>query len=164
MQYNVNNGQYAILLFQGVAMIATLLVALQTYKQSRKIEDVKGLTEVRKMLATDRNIKIHARIAAKEEFGKCVKPDIDEISSIPQSVEEYKDLNELYDYLGTLELAKIYLKEEIIDKNSFFNQFGYRIINIVNYNGLCKHINGDSDSWEDLQYLIAEAKKYYKLQ
>lgn len=46
-------------LFSGTALLVTLYVALTTYIKSKQVEAVKGLQELRKMLDTKDNMRIH---------------------------------------------------------------------------------------------------------
>lgn len=127
-----------VMLFQGFAMLLTLLVAAKTYITSKHIENVKGLAQIREMLTSPMNMKVHKAInhfASKSKFCDSKKKESDNSESDNfsnyQSFCNFYNANteEVDNYFGTLELAKIYLDERVIDEESFYHQFGYRVEN-----------------------------------
>lgn len=116
-----------------IVLSLTALVALCVYKTNSKIENVKGLQELRKILNSEENMKVHQILCETADERKINSGKRNfEVQQKFVSIEQYYEENEqlVDNYLGTLELAKIYIDEGIIDKLSFYNQFGYRIENI----------------------------------
>ena len=60
----------------------------------------------------------------------------------------------LYNYLGTLEVLNILLKNGVITKDNFRNQFGYRLENIDNCLPLMQPLKNERAYWTDLFELI----------
>ena len=64
---------------------------------------------------------------------------------------------EIFDYLGTIELGAKMIREGVISKEDFFQQFGYRVENIVKNivknEILRKHIQEDRKYYDDFYYI-----------
>lgn len=149
--------ELSVMSFQGFAMLLTLLVAYDTYKTSRKIENVKGLVQLREMLNSEKNMEVHKAISAFLPTGQVLVIDEDTQSGdLYHNIIDYYKANmvEVNNYLGTLELSKLYLDEGIIDDLSYYNQFGYRVENITEIVEALKCDANEAPYWLDLFKLL----------
>ena len=135
-----NIGQICALLFQGSAMALTLILALKTYNQNKKVENVKALLDVRKVLASPDNKRIHKFIGEhKERQQSDNDKDVEDDKCQDKDNIDDKEFNEfwennkyeIYDYLGTLEVVNIFLNEGVIAQSDFMEQYSYRLRNIT---------------------------------
>ncbi len=67
----------------------------------------------------------------------------------------------VFNYLGTIELGAIMLQREVISFEEFYNQFGYRVINIANNERLMNSIRFEPEKqyYDSLWYVINEFQK-----
>ena len=135
-------------LFSGTIMLMTIYVALASYTRSKKIEAIKALQDLRSMLMEKDNVRIHDLLEYEE----------DDTSEKEKKLNDFK--NEfanrqgcVYNYLGILELSKLYLDEGIISIEQFNDQFGYRVENIYANPLICKWINESHHYWRTLDSL-----------
>ena len=78
--------------------------------------------------------------------------------------EEYRCDNKMpenldvFNYLGTIELGAIMLQRGVISFDEFYNQFGYRVINIANNEQLMAHIRFEPERqfYDAIWYVIDE--------
>lgn len=133
-------------LFSGTIMLMTIYVALASYLRSKQLEAIKGMQDIRKMLMTEDNMRIHELLEWDNDEEKKQKENI-------FKSEFEKRQGVVYNYMGILELSKIYLDEGIITIEQFKEQFGYRIDNIYNNPLIKKWINFDPNNWQTLNAL-----------
>lgn len=70
----------------------------------------------------------------------------------------FDDNVELFDYLGTIELGAIMLKKGIIGYDEFYNQFGYRVENIMRCEKVKNHICDNCRYYRMLIYVMKRMK------
>lgn len=136
------------------------------YKRKNDLEEINSLFEIRNLLSKEDFKRIHLKL----EMGKYTMPKITETKAKAETESETKADSEteveaekmdLYDYLGSIELAGILVKRGVISMSQFINQFGYRVTNIMECKDLMDSLNGpDSVYWSDLLWIIEEVKKF----
>lgn len=72
---------------------------------------------------------------------------------------EFSNL-ELFDYLGTIELGAIMLKREVITIEEFYNQFGYRVENLVSNADVLEHIYKNREYYSAFMEIVEEVNRY----
>ncbi len=130
----------------------TAFAALLVYHRGKKIDEANFLLKIRDSLTTEKNMDVHRFF---HKAGTDVSKQLTYTNQFTMSAELPFDEVELYNYLGTLELANILLKMDIIQDASFKSQFGYRIENI-NIQVINKMIEGQNGYWDDLKELITK--------
>jgi hypothetical protein len=114
---------------------------------------INALVELRKLLTSNRNRKVHLALSPDDEkktlSGAMLKS-------------KYLCLNEktvpkidVFNYIGTIELGYQMIKQNLIDMETFYNQFGYRVENMFDENSnmhrlIKEHINENSSYYNDL--------------
>ena len=116
-----------------LAFLCPFLIATLTLKKTTDIQAVDSLARLRTMLNSDEKKKIHQNLIknAQEE---------DELG-----------VEQLY-YFGILELGAIMHRKGIIDDKELYNQFGYRIENIVK-SSLYEKLQRDELYYKDFFYI-----------
>lgn len=144
-------------------------VVAYNLKKYIDIEAVKSLSDLRSKLNEDEKKRIHRfLITDAEEKTPILQSDSKETSAIdeqdksrivtPQHDSLLDDNVELFDYLGTIELGAIMLKKGIIDYDEFYNQFGYRVENIMRCEKVKKHICDNCRYYRMLIYMMKRMK------
>ena len=131
-------------LFEVTILALTAVVALITYRGNCKVNEVKLLLDIRQQLNQPEHWEIHQLLETTTLT--------DSDSSIMKNLNENRMI--LYNYLGTLEVLNILLKNGVITKDNFRNQFGYRLENIDNCLPLMQHLKNERAYWTDLFELI----------
>lgn len=123
-----------------LAFLFPFLIATITLKKTTDIQAVDSLARLRTMLNSDEKKKIHQDLIekAKEE---------DELSV------------EQLDYIGIIELGAIMHRKGIIDDKELYNQFGYRVENIMK-SSLHEKLSRDTSYYKDYFYIEDVIKKY----
>ena len=136
--------------------ILTLYIASVQFKKHIDVQAVAALSDLRTKLNTDEKKRIHDFLLPLDN--KVVLAQID------RNNEEKVDLSniELFDYLGTIELGAIMLKRDIITIDEFYNQFGYRVENLVNNADVLKHILENREYYVAFMTVVEEVNKYKK--
>ena len=135
-------------LFSGTILLMTIYVALASYVSSKQTESVKALQDLRKLLMTDDNIRIHDLLEYDDDN------ETDKEKKRENFRKEFADRQGcVYNYMGILELSKFYLDNGIITKEQFKDQFGYRIENIYANPLISQWINKYPCYWETLNAL-----------
>ena len=135
-------------LFSGTILLMTIYVALASYVSSKKTESMRALQDLRKMLMTDDNIRIHDLL----EYDDDSQTD-KENKMVDFQCEFAHRQGSVYNYMGILELSKFYLDNGIITKEQFQDQFGYRVENIFANPLVYQWISKYPDHWETLNAL-----------
>lgn len=135
-------------LFSGTILLLTIYVALVSYVSNKKLESVRALQDLRKMLMTIDNVRIHDLLEYDDDN------EVDKVKKIVEFQREFADRQGcVYNYMGILELSKIYLDEGIINKEQFRDQFGYRVENIYANPLICEWIKKNPCYWNTLDAL-----------
>ena len=143
---NVSNLSEGIAIFIGqpivkaIGVLLSFFVAAITLKKTIDIQTVNSLAKLRELLNTKEKKEIHERLINKPYYTTEI------------GVEEL-------DYIGTIELGAIMHRKGIINDVELYNQFGYRVENIVN-SSLYKKISEDSKYYEDFIYIKKIIEKY----
>lgn len=143
---NVSNFSEGIAIFIGqpivkaIGVLLSFFVAAITLKKTIDIQTVNSLAKLRELLNTKEKKEIHERLINKPYYTTEI------------GVEEL-------DYIGTIELGAIMHRKGIINDVELYNQFGYRVENIVN-SSLLKKISEDSKYYEDFIYIKKIIEKF----
>lgn len=115
------------------------------YKRKNDLEEINSLFAIRNLLSKEEFKDIHLNLENNKY----------------KMLDYYENKMDLYDYLGSIELAGVLVKRGVISMSQFYNQFGYRVSNIIECEDLMYHLNGpDSVYWKDLLWIIEEVKKF----
>lgn len=131
-----------ILIIKILGFLFSFLVAAITLKKTIDIQTIDSLAKLRTMLNSNEKNEVHRRLIIESN-------NKDELS-----------LDEL-DYIGTIELGAIMHRKGIISDGELYNQFGYRVENIVN-SSLNVKISSDSQYYKDFLYIRDIIGKYSK--
>ena len=145
--------QWPHLIMDGLNIIVltiTAIIALSAYSRGKKIEEANFLLKLRELLASEKNMEVH-RFFCTEDNESSQFLNYTKGFNIDKHLDF--DTVDLYNYLGTLELANILLLQDIISEESFKSQFGYRIENIKTP-AIQSMLNGEKGYWDDLEELI----------
>ena len=139
--------------------LLTLYIAGKQLQKQTNIAAITALTELRKLLTSERNRQVH--FALSQENDKTA------LSSKATKIEANKDGNsflpineipmtDVYNYIGTIELGVEMVKRNLIGINAFYSQFGYRIENIFEQENseihsiVREHINNNKSYYRNL--------------
>lgn len=123
-----------------IYILVSFLVAVITLKKTIDIQTVNSLAKLRELLNTKEKKEIHNKL-------------------INNPHDDFEIEIEELDYIGTIELGAIMHRKGIISNRELYNQFGYRVENIVN-SSLYKKISEDSKYYEDFIYIKKIIEKY----
>lgn len=149
--------KYIIHAFGGSLTLFIVSYNLQKYID---VETVKALGDLRNKLNSEDKNKIHTFLMPKEDKAAIlieIDTSIDNKSNITGSNAV------LFDYIGTIELGAIMVKRKVISINEFYNQFGYRVENLMNNAAIRSHIKGNIGYYKELQYIVQQLIKADKL-
>jgi hypothetical protein len=108
--------------------ILTLYVAYRQLKKQSDTACIDALIELRRLLISGRNRNIHFALSPDEEQKTIMDEQVNDISLYSEGTTI--PIIDIFDYLGTIELGYQMIKRGLIDMNTFYNQFGYRVENI----------------------------------
>ncbi len=122
----------------------TLWVIFYNLKKFIDVEAIKALGELREKLNNDTNKQIHIMVMSD-------KDKHNENNSLSET-----EIADIFNYLGTIELGAIMANRGSITLYEFYNQFGYRIENLLEYNQLDirNHIKENKGYYDSMQYII----------
>jgi hypothetical protein len=133
--------------------VLTLTVAVLHINKYLDIEAVTALAKLRSMLWNDKILPIHHKLENIND--KC--PNDTKEKEHCNKCEITEDEN-LYHYIGTIELGSIMVKRGAIGLKEFYNQFGYRIENLLKCKKIKEHIQENRVYYEDFIYIIERLK------
>ncbi len=160
----------------------TLFVVSYNLKKYIDIETVRSLSDLRsKLNAPDKRL-LHAYLLQQKDvryksdkvlsefdgifkvFVERYNPTLSQNSKLGKYCKKLVGDSDVlvYDYLGTIELGAIMLERGAITVDDFWNQFGYRLIAIINNRELMYHINECSESYKPLIWVIELMKRKKK--
>lgn len=149
--------KYVIQAFGGCLTMFIVSYNLQKYLD---IETVKALGDLRDKLNSENKKKIHSFLMHESE--KC--PILQDYHIANENDNNISNINaELFDYIGTVELGAIMVRRRVITLNEFYNQFGYRVENLMNNCEIKSHIKDNMDYYKALQYIVRRLIKAGKL-
>ena len=120
--------------------LISFAVAAITLKITIDIQTIDSLAKLRSILNSDQKKEIHQQLI--KESGDNTKLTIEEL-----------------DYIGTIELATIMYKKGIISDKELYNQFGYRVENIIG-SSLYSKVKEESEYYEDFFTMERIINKY----
>jgi hypothetical protein len=125
-------------------IIIPVYIALETLISNINNQESKALLDLRGLLNEPENLEIHKKL--RGESG-------DWAMEIPKREKDNKDTwRKIDNYLGILELINILIEKDVISKENFDNQFGYRVDNVfINHD-----INEYLDSYENKEIVWKE--------
>ncbi len=116
-----------------LGILVPFFIAAVTLKKAIDIQTVDSLARLRTMLNAEKKAAIHKELI-KEKHG-----------------DNELDV-EVLDYIGTIELGAIMHRKGLISDQELYNQFGYRVENIVN-SSLFAKIEDDKLYYKDFFYI-----------
>lgn len=146
----------------------TLFIISYNLQKYIDIETVKALGDLRDKLNSDDNIKLHTYLLHPDDK-EVILPEIDnrpndiieyEKSMARKSAEMVREERikysnaVLFNYIGTIELGAIMLKRGVITFNEFYNQFGYRVENLIRNEHIREHIETNKTYYKFLHNII----------
>jgi hypothetical protein len=161
------NEHFLKFLFIACFSILTLYVAGSQLKNQTNIACITALIELRKLLTSENNRNVHFILADKDEqkllSGEEMNDDV--LKENKLLTEQKTPLLDYLNYLGTIELGIIMVKRNLIDWDTFYSQFGYRIENIFDeevnpvHIKIRKHINDNKVYYKNLFWAKRKIQK-----
>ena len=170
-------GEYSQMITFGGCCL-TLLVANYHLMKYLDVETVKALGKLREMLNTPEKKAIHSSLLPQEDrkfdskaANGSANPKQEAVgksrpaSSAPakdsqsQQAAEWSTVDK-YDYLGTIELGAIMLKRGVIERDLFYNQFGYRVENLLSDKEIIDHVEENKGYYKMFLFAKEEVEKY----
>lgn len=136
--------QYASLL-KVMLLSATLYVANYHLDRFMKQTSVQCLSDIRSKLSSKENLYIHKLLEGKNYV---------EILDPNQQIKRVDNIK-IFQYLGTIELAAMMLKDGLISFDEFDNQFGYRVKNIMRNDDLMRHLQDNREYYSLMFYVMS---------
>ncbi len=170
-------GEYSQMITFGGCCL-TLFVANYHLTKYLDVETVKALGKLREMLNTPEKKAIHSSLLPQEdrkfdlpaaaesetteqEAGNTSRPAGSATAKNPQTQPAAKwSTVDKYDYLGTIELGAIMLKRGVIERDLFYNQFGYRVENLLSDKEIIDHVEENKGYYKMFLFAKEEVEKY----
>ena len=170
-------GEYSQMITFGGCCL-TLFVANYHLTKYLDVETIKALGKLREMLNTPEKKAIHNYLLPQEDrkfdskaADGSANPKQEAVGkSRPASSAPAKDSQaqqaaewstvDLYDYLGTIELGAIMLKRGVITRDEFYNQFGYRVENLLSDKEIIDHVEESKRYYDMFLFAKEEVEKY----
>ena len=159
-----------LFLLKSFAGCATIFIAGYNLTKYVEVARIESLSALREKLNDDNKKALHLDLINRND------PDwqlVERIKSYAnhQDVQLNLSTNEanysiadIYDYLGVIELGAQMLKSHVISIDEFYNQFGYRVKNILECSILREHIGRNIESYDDLLYVVNELITHNKIE
>ncbi len=128
----------------------TLWIISYNLKKFIDIETVKALGDLRTKLNDDKKRDIHTFLFPNEDKNPILKGE--DKSNLPDSTTQFAN-EDVFDYIGTIELGAIMVERGAITLDEFKHQFGYRVENIKNNSELMNHIKKNKKYYSNFLYL-----------
>ena len=149
--------KYIIQTFGGCLTLFIVSYNLQKYID---VETVKALGDLRNKLNSDDKTKLHTFLM-HEDDRTAVLTELDSPVDNKSNIAYSNAV--LFDYIGTIELGAIMVKRKVISIDEFYNQFGYRVENLMNNAAIKSHIKDNPNYYKALQYIVQRLIKADKL-
>ena len=147
-------------IIQALGGCLTLFIVSYNLQKYIDVETVKALGDMRNKLNSDDKEKIHTFLMPTED----TKDVLTELDSPVDNKGNIAYSNAvLFDYIGTIELGAIMVKRKVISIDEFYNQFGYRVENLMNNAAIKSHIKDNIYYYKELQYIVQRLIKADKL-
>ena len=147
-------------IIQALGGCLTLFIVSYNLQKYIDVETVKALGDLRNKLNGDDKEKIHTFLMPTEDT-KAVLTELD--SPVDNKGNIAYSNAVLFDYIGTIELGAIMVKRKVISIDEFYNQFGYRVENLMNNAAIKSHIKDNIYYYKELQYIVQRLIKADKL-
>ena len=147
-------------IIQSLGGCLTLFIVSYNLQKYIDVETVKALGDLRNKLNSDDKEKIHTFLMPTEDT-KDVLTELD--SPVDNNGNIAYSNAVLFDYIGTIELGAIMVKRKVISIDEFYNQFGYRVENLMNNAAIKSHIKDNIYYYKELQYIVQRLIKARKL-
>lgn len=153
------------LLFKAFLASLTLLVAGVNLRKFIDAQSVQCLSEIRTKLNSEEKKRIHAALLTEKGSDEVILNWEDQESVtrgklVPKSNRSASLQNiELYDYLGTIELASIMVQKGLMTEEQFENQFGYRLKNCFKSDDVRSYVYREDSHYADLKFMRALLNK-----
>ena len=149
--------KYIIQAFGGCLTLFIVSYNLQKYID---VETIKALGDLRNKLNSKDKKKLHTFLMHEDD-----KPAV--LTELDSPVDNKGNIAYsnavLFDYIGTIELGAIMVKRNVISIDEFYNQFGYRVENLMNNAAIKSHIKDNPNYYKALQYIVQRLIKADKL-
>ncbi|MCL2860765.1 MAG: hypothetical protein FWF46_09590 [Oscillospiraceae bacterium] len=161
------NKHFLKFLFIACFSVLTLYVAGKQLKKQTDVACVAALTELRKLLTSKNNGIVHLILSNKNEQKLLFEEEVrnESLQERELVIDKNIRLLDALNYLGTIELGVIMVKRNLIDWDTFYSQFGYRIENIFDEENnpvhieVRKHINDNKSYYKNLLWANEEILK-----
>lgn len=162
--------QYSIIL-KGFATSATIFIAGYNLTKYIDIAALESLSNIRSKFNESGKKDFHLFMMKNEyeRANKAMKPKTD--YALAQEMKD-SDLDaknhsftsaDVLDYLGVVEWGYIMYRKGIIDMDEFHRQFGYRVEYLLENDVLVRHINDNSQYYEDFIGIVTKLYEDGKL-
>ena len=153
--------------------ILTLYIAGKQLQKHTDIACINALTELRKLLTSDRNRSVHFALSPEEEKVNILEvlKENEENGLTTQeenvlTTQKEIPIVDVYNYLGTIELGILMVRRGLIDMDTFYSKFGYRIENIFEENSnvhikIREGINNSKAYYKNLLWGYNEIRKKF---
>lgn len=149
--------KYIIQAFGGCLTLFIVSYNLQKYID---METVKALGNLRDKLNGKEKVKLHTYLMHKDDR----KPILQDADKRIENGGKIRYSNAvLFDYIGTIELGAIMVKRRVISIDEFYNQFGYRIENLMANEDIRSHIKDNMSYYGELRRILKFLVRYGKL-
>lgn len=149
--------KYIIQAFGGCLTLFIVSYNLQKYID---VETLKALGDLRNKLNSKDKKKLHTFLM-HEDDRTAVLTELDRPVDNKGNIAYSNAV--LFDYIGTIELGAIMVKRKVISIDEFYNQFGYRVENLMNNTAIKSHIKDNIYYYKELQYIVQRLIKADKL-
>ena len=147
-------------IIQALGGCLTLFIVSYNLQKYIDIETVKALGDLRNKLNSEEKKHLHTYLMPQSEKEPILQ-DLDE--EIVQKDKIPYSNAVLFDYIGTIELGAIMVKRKVITIDEFYNQFGYRVENLMSNAEIKSHIKDNINYYKALRYIVLQLIKADKL-
>ncbi len=134
-------------------VIIPVYIGLESLISNINNQEGKSLLDLRNLLNEPENLEIHKKL--RGETG-------DWANGIPANEKDNKDTwRKIDNYLGILELINILLEKNVISRENFDNQFGYRVNNVFENKDIKEYLDNYKNKevvWKELFSLFKKRK------
>ena len=147
-------------IIQALGGCLTLFIVSYNLQRYIDVETIKALGDLRNKLNSKDKKKLHTFLMHEDD-----KPAV--LTELDSPVDNKGNIAYsnavLFDYIGTIELGAIMVKRKVISIDEFYNQFGYRVENLMNNAAIKSHIKDNPNYYKALQYIVQRLIKADKL-
>ena len=146
--------------------ILTLYIAGKQLQKHTDMACINALTELRKLLTSDRNRSVHFALSSEQEKVNILDEELNENKENGLTTQKEIPIIDAFNYLGTIELGILMVRRGLIDMDTFYSQIGYRIENIFEENSMAhtkirEEINNSKAYYKNLLWGYNEIRKKF---